>query len=150
MCVKDPLGQAPCCGNVAATRALTARPSVWRGCSLRPGMVTRWRQSTPQLHGRLTVPSQFRVIMRLRRRAILSMEGGWRVKDERCGLFRQRQACGHGHCSRRLRGSGRSKWLVLLYSTKYLPAQAANGERTIQTATVGRGNLVIVASGTGR
>ncbi len=35
------------------------------------------------------------------------------------------------------------------YSTQYLPAQAANGEETIQTATVRRGNLVIVGSGSG-
>ena len=35
------------------------------------------------------------------------------------------------------------------YSTQYLPAQVANGEETIQTATVRRGNLVIVGSGSG-
>ncbi|HUV74044.1 MAG TPA: efflux RND transporter periplasmic adaptor subunit [Anaerolineae bacterium] len=35
------------------------------------------------------------------------------------------------------------------YSTQYLPAQMANGEETIQTATVRRGNLVVVAGGSG-
>ena len=35
------------------------------------------------------------------------------------------------------------------YSTQYLPAQAANGEETIQTSTVRRGSLVVAASGTG-
>ena len=35
------------------------------------------------------------------------------------------------------------------YYSQYLPAQTANGEETIQTATVRRGNLVVVAGGSG-
>jgi len=35
------------------------------------------------------------------------------------------------------------------YSTQYLPAQAVDGEETIQTATVRRGNLAVVAGGSG-
>jgi RND family efflux transporter MFP subunit len=35
------------------------------------------------------------------------------------------------------------------YYTQYLPAQTVDGEETIQTATVRRGNLIVVAGGTG-
>ncbi|TKJ29046.1 MAG: hypothetical protein CEE40_09740 [Chloroflexi bacterium B3_Chlor] len=110
---------------------------------------TRRQQSTLDLHSLLTVSSWLYAIIRGGQRQILPIDGDWEGKERMSAvsaLFRDRRvvivvvlvaialvAAGGG-------------WY---YYARYVQGETPSAEETTHTATVRRGNLVIVAGGTG-
>jgi multidrug efflux pump subunit AcrA (membrane-fusion protein) len=81
---------------------------------------------------------------------ILPVEGDWEGRERMSGvssLFRDRRVVIGAVLAVAVLLAAVGGWYY--YSTQYLPAQAVDGEETIQTATVRRGNLVVVAGGSG-